>query len=273
MLYHKQLIPILLLWTVSFVKIGVAEKWAADLRLDSIDVAAFEQCISEGGHDIESDLSEAEREAILTHLHSRDWFLDQGRLGQFQKQRVRDVGDPELIEMLHREQAAALRQMQVANLGREWHAALRPLLQQAELGFDESQMHALRNTKLTDLDPDLYGELIDGLGSEVMVDWGATAFRDMDEQRQSLLRSYLGRRIMGRIEQSALLYTISRLWIDYLTDIEDLRRGIGLEAVGQRDPLVEYKRQAFELFEELGANIRRTVVRSLFRYAPEPLRA
>jgi hypothetical protein len=219
-----------------------------------------------------SDLSDAEREAILAHLQSRDWFLDQGRLGQFQKQRVRDVGDPELIEMLHREQAATLRQTQIANLDREWHAALRPMLQQAELGFDEGQMRAMRNTKLADLDPDLYGELLDGLGSEVVAGWGTTPFQDLEEQRQALLRSYLGRRIMGRIEQTALLYTISRLWIDYLTDIEDLRRGIGLEAYGQRDPLVEYKRQAFELFEELGANIRRTVVRSLFRYAPEPLR-
>ncbi len=220
-----------------------------------------------------SDLGAAEREAILAHLQSRDWFLDQGQLGQFQKQRVRDVSDPELIEMLHREQSATLRQMQVANLDREWHTALRPLLQQEELGFDESQMHAMRNTKLADLDPDLYGELIDGLGNEVMADWGKSSFQSLDEQRQALLRSYLGRRIMGRIEQMALLYTISRLWIDYLTDIEDLRRGIGLEAYGQRDPLVEYKRQAFELFEELGTNIRRTVVRSLFRYAPEPLRA
>jgi preprotein translocase subunit SecA len=220
-----------------------------------------------------NDLSAAEREAILAHLQSRDWFLDQGQLGQFQKQRVGDVGDPELIEMLHREQLATLRQMQVASLDREWHTALRPLLQQAELGFDEGQMRAMRNTKLVDLDPDLYGELIQGLGSEVMADWGTTALQNLDEQRQTLVRSYLGRRIMGRIEQAALLYTISRLWIDYLTDIEDLRRGIGLEAVGQRDPLVEYKRQAFELFEELGANIRRTVVRALFRYAPEPLRA
>jgi preprotein translocase subunit SecA len=175
--------------------------------------------------------------------------------------------------MLHREQSATLRQMQVTNLDREWHAALRPLVQQAGLGFDEGQMHALRSTKLTDLEPDLYGELIHDLGSEAMADWGAIRFQDLDEQRQGLLRSYLGRRIMGRIEQAALLYTISRQWIDYLTDIEDLRRGIGLEAYGQRDPLVEYKRQAFELFEELGDNIRRTVVRSLFRYAPEPLRA
>ncbi len=78
---------------------------------------------------------------------------------------------------------------------------------------------------------------------------------------------------MGRIERRVLLHTISRLWIDYLTDIEDLRRGIGLEAYGQRDPLVEYKRRAFELFEELSDNIRRTVVRSLFRQPPEPLAA
>ncbi|MBN1135082.1 MAG: hypothetical protein JXM73_00755, partial [Anaerolineae bacterium] len=221
------------------------------------------------------DLDAAEREVILAHLQSRDWFLDSSQLGQLQKQRVRDLGDPELIEMLRCEQAAALRQMQLGNLDREWtewRAALRPLLQQAELEFDEGQMHAIRNTRVADLDPDLYDELVDGLGSEAMAAWGATPFQNLDEQQQALLRSYLGRRIMGRIEQTALLYTISRLWIDYLTDIEDLRRGIGLEAYGQRDPLVEYKRQAFELFEELGANIRRTVVRSLFRYAPEPLR-
>jgi preprotein translocase subunit SecA len=56
-----------------------------------------------------------------------------------------------------------------------------------------------------------------------------------------------------------------------LTDIEDLRRGIGLEAYGQRDPLIEYKRRAFELFEELGDNIRRTTIRILFRQPPEVL--
>lgn len=95
----------------------------------------------------------------------------------------------------------------------------------------------------------------------------------MSEDQKDVLSGYLGRRIMGRIERRVLLHTISRLWIDYLTDIEDLRRGIGLEAYGQRDPLVEYKRRAFELFEELSGNIRRTVVRSLFRQPPEPLEA
>ena len=76
---------------------------------------------------------------------------------------------------------------------------------------------------------------------------------------------------MAQIEQRVLLHTISRLWVDYLTDIEDLRRGIGLEAYGQRDPLIEYKRRAYELFEELGDNIRRTVIRSIFRQPPGSL--
>jgi preprotein translocase subunit SecA len=106
-----------------------------------------------------------------------------------------------------------------------------------------------------------------------VVEWDATRFQDLPQDQQTLISAYLGRRIMSRIELRVLLHTISRLWIDYLTDIEDLRRGIGLEAYGQRDPLVEYKRQAFELFEELGNNIRRIVVRSLFRQPPEPLAA
>jgi preprotein translocase subunit SecA len=104
-----------------------------------------------------------------------------------------------------------------------------------------------------------------------MTRWGTTRFQDMGDQQQAILSTYLGRRIMSVIERRVLLHTISRLWVDYLTDIEDLRRGIGLEAYGQRDPLIEYKRRAFELFEELGNNIRRTVVRSLFRQPPEPL--
>jgi preprotein translocase subunit SecA len=131
----------------------------------------------------------------------------------------------------------------------------------------------LRNKRISELDPDLYHDLVEDLGGAVVLGWGSTHFQQLGSDQQALVRAYMGRKIMGRIERTVLLYTISRLWIDYLTDIEELRRGIGLEAIGQRDPLVEYKRQAFELFEELGLNIRRTVVRSLFRYAPEPLRA
>ncbi|MGD8516214.1 MAG: hypothetical protein PVG54_04530, partial [Anaerolineae bacterium] len=132
-------------------------------------------------------------------------------------------------------------------------------------------MRPYRRQPLRDLGGNVYRRLLQDLGGQAVQEWGATKFQDLDQDSQRVLSAYLGRRIMSRIEQRVLLHTISRLWIDYLTDIEDLRRGIGLEAFGQRDPLVEYKRRAFELFEELGDNIRRIAVRSLFRQSPAPL--
>jgi preprotein translocase subunit SecA len=76
------------------------------------------------------------------------------------------------------------------------------------------------------------------------------------------------------LEKALMLTHVSRLWIDYLTEIENLRQGIGLQAFGQRDPLVEYKRRAFQLFDELRADIRRTVVGDLFapQLSPPPIK-
>ena len=223
-----------------------------------------------------ADLPDAAlREAILAHLQAQDWFVDQARLEQAQRQPLRDLPADVyrgLLAELRQAWQSEFQQMPVRDLQPKQRAWLRPLLADGEPLLDESAARALRGKTLAALDPDIYAALVRDLGTDALAGWGQDRFQDLDADRQSLLRAFLGRRIMGRIERAALLYTISRLWIDYLTDIEDLRRGIGLEAYGQRDPLVEYKRKAFELFEELTANIRRQVVRSVFRYAPEPLR-
>ncbi len=63
-----------------------------------------------------------------------------------------------------------------------------------------------------------------------------------------------------------MLSVVTNLWVDYLTAIESLREGIGLQAFGQRDPLVEYKRRAFEMFQDLYARIRSQVVSYVFTY-------
>jgi preprotein translocase subunit SecA len=57
-----------------------------------------------------------------------------------------------------------------------------------------------------------------------------------------------------------MLGIIDRHWTDYLTGMEDLRQEIGLQAIAQRDPLVEYRRAAYTLFDQLKANIERDVV-------------
>ncbi len=70
----------------------------------------------------------------------------------------------------------------------------------------------------------------------------------------------IGEDLMRSFERRMMLGAIDRQWVDYLTGMEDLRQEIGLQAVAQRDPLVEYQRNAYAMFEELKANIQRDIV-------------
>ena len=60
-----------------------------------------------------------------------------------------------------------------------------------------------------------------------------------------------------------VLRTMDRLWIRHLTEIDGLRQGVGLQAYGQQDPLVTYKREAFDMFDQLVAALRREVSSSV----------
>ena len=69
----------------------------------------------------------------------------------------------------------------------------------------------------------------------------------------------LGPESMRFFEQRVMLGAIDRQWVEYLTAMDDLRQAIGLQAYAQRDPLVEFKRQSFEMFDELKANVSRDI--------------
>ena len=62
-----------------------------------------------------------------------------------------------------------------------------------------------------------------------------------------------------------MLQTIDAKWKEHLHSIDDLREGIHLRAYGQRDPLVEYKHEAFSLFDELVRNVRHDALEFLFK--------
>jgi preprotein translocase subunit SecA len=81
----------------------------------------------------------------------------------------------------------------------------------------------------------------------------------------------LGRQALTEIYRQLLLGVISELWVDYLTSMEALRVSIGLEAYGQRDPLVQYKNRAFDMFRELLENMRTGVVSRMFTFRPRDL--
>ncbi len=71
------------------------------------------------------------------------------------------------------------------------------------------------------------------------------------------------------IERVILLKVIDRKWMDHIDDMEQLRQGIGLQAYGQRDPLVEYKMSGYEMFDQMTQNIREETVRLLFHIKVE----
>ena len=75
----------------------------------------------------------------------------------------------------------------------------------------------------------------------------------------------VGSELMRQLEKLVMLNTIDKLWIDHLDAVDDLREGIGLRGYGQRDPLVEYKSEAFSMFERLMGTIDYEISRRIFR--------
>ena len=114
--------------------------------------------------------------------------------------------------------------------------------------------------------------LPDGFDADLMLREGAaqtedellTAAQSLYEQREE---DY-GAETMRAIERAVMLQTIDRLWVQHLTMMSNLRQGIGLYAYGQRDPLVMYKKQGHEAFDELLERLRHDIVHTIFHVAP-----
>jgi len=85
--------------------------------------------------------------------------------------------------------------------------------------------------------------------------------KDLYEKREK----DLGVELMRQIERFVTLSVIDALWVDHLDAIENLRQGIGLRGYGQKDPLVEYKNEAFGMFEQLIAGIDDEIVHRIYR--------
>ncbi len=71
------------------------------------------------------------------------------------------------------------------------------------------------------------------------------------------------------LERVVLLKTIDRKWMDHIDDMDQLRQGIGLQAFGQRDPVVEYKLSGFEMFNDMIENVQQETVQVLFHVKVE----
>ena len=74
---------------------------------------------------------------------------------------------------------------------------------------------------------------------------------------------------MREFERVVILKVIDRKWMDHIDDMDQLRQGIGLQAYGQKDPLVEYKMSGFEMFDEMLSGIQEDTLRLIFHVRVE----
>ncbi len=81
----------------------------------------------------------------------------------------------------------------------------------------------------------------------------------------------LGEKFMRRFEKDVMLKVVDDLWKDHLLAMDHLREGIGLRGYGQKNPLIEYKKEGFDLFEETIVRIREDIGRYLMILQPRPV--
>jgi preprotein translocase subunit SecA len=123
--------------------------------------------------------------------------------------------------------------------------------------------------------PGLATDLSAVVGRPFDLSWVVERKANAEELRESLLgeiksayegrRTELGPDVFPQVQKFVMLQVIDEKWRDHLYEIDQLRGGIGLRAYGQRDPLIEYKSESYNLFLSLMNDIKETVVRNVFR--------
>src|SRR5207237_4991447 len=78
----------------------------------------------------------------------------------------------------------------------------------------------------------------------------------------------VGREVLQRVERDIMLQIVDQQWKDHLYSLDHLKEGIGLRGYGQRDPLVEYKRESFDLFTDMKQRVEEEMVRYVNHLRP-----
>ena len=122
--------------------------------------------------------------------------------------------------------------------------------------------------------PGLHAEVLRIFSLDIpLVEWAAeegiadeeirTRLLDITDRKMAEKAANYGADVMRMVEKSLLLQILDQLWKEHLLSLDHLRQGIGLRAYGQRDPLNEYKREAFTLFEAMLERLRERVTQVL----------
>ena len=163
---------------------------------------------------------------------------------------------PEGVEAQLLEQAEQAYDGLEASLGREtFREAQRTGLRLAELA--EADPRGLYNLLYQNLEPHLDGQLWEDVKTKPLSALGRDTSRRVQEA--------FGQALALQHDRQVMLQVIDNLWVRHLTDLANLREGIGLRAYGQQDPLVAYKKEAHEMYQDLLATIQHDIINRIFR--------
>jgi preprotein translocase subunit SecA len=111
------------------------------------------------------------------------------------------------------------------------------------------------------LEPEKLADLAREEIEEMLLDKAKELYRSREEQ--------FGAELMREIERAVMLQVVDNKWMDHLDAMDMLREGIGLRAYGQKDPLVEYRREGFEMFQAMINSIQDDIIRYVLRVTPQ----
>jgi preprotein translocase subunit SecA len=134
-----------------------------------------------------------------------------------------------------------------------------------------SELSRVADANPGDMDETTQNGLLALFGEDRFKEISSRPIKEISAGERIKVVDELGRQALTEIYRQLLLSVISELWVEYLTSMEALRVSIGLEAYAQRDPLVQYKNRAFEMFRELLDNTRTGVVTRMFIYRPRDM--
>jgi preprotein translocase subunit SecA len=136
-----------------------------------------------------------------------------------------------------------------------------------EKNFEEVNVIGIREQLLQSLlvDVKLEPEEFEKLGEAGVKQKIVADAQDFYKRKEEMLSTEL----MARLERYAVLSVLDHKWKEHLREMDDLKEGIGLRAYGQKDPLVEYKGEAFKIFVELLNQIRNESVSFAFKFFPQ----
>ncbi len=224
-------------------------------------------------HDLESALAKINGAVTTNHMLGLLLMMPQGTKASFDKKTHRRVLQRTTRLTYIYLSARLLENRTPEDITEEVLKHLQSAQETIRRAWGAAEFSRLANARLPELEPALRDTLSGLLDEEARTSLQTQPLQSLEREQIIKILDELGRRSLTEIYRQLLLGVITELWVDYLTQMEALRVSIGLEAYGQRDPLVQYKSKAFELFQTLFKDMRSGVISRMFIYRPHDMGA